>query len=324
MVTRLLSRRNNPGLRASLAAMVVPASLILMLVGCGQQGPARTEAAKPVDTGTVAQVQPAPVDSAALQSVPDQAVSASTASESAESPAPPAKLAQKVTGIAALDRAAAAGKYLLVLFYRNDDDETQAMKKVFAGAAAKLKAHSITVNVADAAEKDIVAKFQVDRAPMPLALVVGPSGAVTGGFPGKVTEEQLSGAFVSPGLEKSLKALQEGKLVFVCVQNASTTSNEAALKGVNAFKADARYAKFTEVVSLDPTDAAESKFLAQLQIDPGTTEAVTAFLAPPGAVLAKYAGATDKNVMIATLTAATSGGCGSGGCAPSGCGPTGK
>jgi len=294
-------------LRAVPAVFVV---LLLALLGCSQQGPAKAQAAKSAATDTVAQVQPAPVDSSALQPVLDNAVSATTPSEPAESPAPQAKPTQKMTGNAAMERAAAAGKYLLVLFYRSDDNETQAMKKVVASAAANLvkKANSATINVTDAAEKDIVAKFGVDRAPMPLALVVAPSGAITGGFPSKVTEEQLSGAFVSPGLANSLKALQDGKLVLLCVQNASTKSNDAAMKGVNAFITDTRFAKSTEVVSLDPADEAESKFLKQVQIDPRTSEAVTALLAPPGSVVAQYKGATNKDVMIAALAAKQAGG----------------
>jgi hypothetical protein len=305
---------------ALVALLVV---LLLTLVGCGQQQSANAEVTKAA-TDPVAQVQPAPTDSPAQQPVLDQAVSASTSSDPAKLTAAEAKPAQRVSGIAALERAAAAGKYLLILFYRNNDDSTKAMKKVFASAAIKLasKANSITIDVTDAAEKDIVAKFAVDRAPMPLTLVVAPTGAVTGGFPGEVTEEQVTGAFVSPGLASCLTALQAGKLVLLCVQNSSTKSNDAALKGVQAFKADARYAQFTEVVSLDPADAAEAKFLAQLKIDPATPVAVTAFMGPPGSVIAKYNGATDKNTMIAALTAVTSGGCGSGGCGPSGCGPT--
>jgi hypothetical protein len=292
------------------AVPAVLAAVLLTMFGCGKQGPAKAEAAKSAATDTVAQVQPAPIDSSAQQTGLDQAVSAAASSEPAESAAPQAKPTQQVTGKAAIERAAAAGKYLLVLFYRDDDSETQAMKKVVAGAAAKLakKANSVTINVTDAAEKDIVAKFGVDRAPMPLALVVAPSGAITGGFPSKVTEEQLSGSFVSPALANSLKPLQDGKLVLVCVQNASTKSNDAAMKGVNAFIADDRFAKSTEVVSLDPADEAESRFLKQLQIDPKTSVAVTALLAPPGAVVAKYNGTTDKDVMIAALAAKQAGG----------------
>jgi hypothetical protein len=184
------------------------------------------------------------------------------------------------------------------------------MKKVVASAGVKLakRANTVIIDVTDAGEREIVAKYQVDRAPMPLALVVAPGGAVTGGFPGKVTEEQLSGAFVSPGLANSLKALQDGKLVLLCVQNASTKSNDAAMRGVNAFISDTRFAKSTEVVKIDPTDDQERKFLAQVQIDPKTSEAVTALMAPPGSVVAQYRGATDKEVMIAALAAKSAAG----------------
>jgi len=284
--------------------------LLLTLFGCSQQGPAKAEATETVAAEPVAQVQTAPADSSSQQPGLDQAVSASTSSDPAQPPAPQAKPAQKVTGVAALDRAAAAGKYLLLLFYRDDDDSTRAMRKVFTAAARKFeaRANSIIINVTDDAEKDIVAKFGVGRAPMPLALVVAPTEAVTGGFPGKVTEEQLSGAFVGQATASCLKALQDNKLVLLCVQNASTKSNDAALKGAQEFKADARYEKVTEIVSMDPSDAAESKLLGQLQIDPKTSQAVTAFLAPPGSVVAKYIGATDKNTLVAALTAATGGG----------------
>jgi predicted small lipoprotein YifL len=294
-------------LRAATAVLLV---LLLALVGCGQQGPAKTDAAKTVAADPVVQVQPAPIDSSAQQPELDKAVSAAASSEPEKSSTPLPKPAQKLSGIAAVERATAAGKHLLLLFYRNDDDSTRAMKKVFAAAAAKFakRANSVTINVTDAAEREIVTKYQVDRAPMPLVLVVAPGGAVTGGFPGKVAEEQLSGAFVSPGLANSLKALQDGKLVLLCVQNASTKSNDAAMQGVNAFITDTRFAKSTEVVSLDPADEAESKFLKQLQIDPKSNEAVTALMAPPGSVVAKYKGATDKDVMIAALAAKQAGG----------------
>ena len=91
------------------------------------------------------------------------------------------------------------------------------------------------------------------------------------------------------------------------------------MKGVNEFKDDAAFAKFTEVVQVDPTDTAEGKFMAQLKIEPKTDEAVTAFLAPPGAIVGTYKGATDKDTLVAAITAAASGGCGPSGCGPSGC-----
>lgn len=223
--------------------------------------------------------------------------------------------------LAAIQKAAAEGKYLFAFFYKEEAPETRGMQEVFDAAMKKAadRAESIRVNVTNPSEKSLVAKYNLDRAPMPLVLALAPNGAITGGFPGKFDEDQLLGALASPGMEKCLKSLQEGKLVLLCAQNRATKSNEAATKGVNEFKDDVRFAKFTEIVQVDPADAAEDKLLAQLQIDPKTDEAVTALLAPPGAVIAKYTGATDKNTLLAALMAATSGGCGPSGCGPSGC-----
>ena len=93
---------------------------------------------------------------------------------------------------------------------------------------------------------------------MPLVLAIASNGAITGGFPTKFEERDLLSAFASPGAEKCLKALQEGKLVLLCVQNDSTTSNREALQGVEDLTADKRYANATEIVVLDPRDEAEA------------------------------------------------------------------
>ena len=227
-------------------------------------------------------------------------------------------------GLAAIQKASAAGKYLFAFFHKEDTAESRKTQEVFDAAVKKAgdRAESVKVSVADPSEKAIVDKYQVNRAPMPLVLVLAPNGAITGGFPKEFTEEQLLGAFVSPGMEKCLKALQEGKLLVLCAQNESTKSNDAAMAGAEAFKADEKFARFTEIILLNPADEAEGKLVAQLGIEPGATEAVTVLLAPPGSVIGKFKGSVGKEKLEAALKAATSGGCGTGGGA-GGCGPRG-
>ena len=53
----------------------------------------------------------------------------------------------------------------------------------------------IAVNITDALEKAIVAKFDLSGDPMPLVLTIAPDGAITGGFPTKFEEQQLLDAF---------------------------------------------------------------------------------------------------------------------------------
>lgn len=233
-----------------------------------------------------------------------------------------AESVQTGKGIAAIGRAARAKKYLFAFFWKEQDDQTLAMRKVFQAAMEKVadRADSVEVDVTAASEKAIVDKFKLDRAPMPLVLALAPNGAVTGGFPTKLDQQELIEAFATPCTEKCMKSLQDGKLVFLCVQNATTESNASAMQGVHDFKADARFGHATEVVALDPAESAEAEFLAQLQIAPETTEAVTVFLAPPGTVVAKFVGATNKEELIETLDKASTS-CGPGGCGPGGCGP---
>jgi hypothetical protein len=225
-------------------------------------------------------------------------------------------------GMAAIKQAADAGKYLFVFFSKADDEQTLAMRKVFDKAVEKVadRAQSVAVNIGDASEKAVVEKFDLSRAPMPLVLAMAPNGAITGGFPTKFEEQQLLDAFATPGTEKVMKSLQDGKLVFVCVQNDKTKSNDAAMQGVRDFKADTRFASATEIVTLDPTDKKEAGFLTDLKVSSDIAEATTVFVAPPGQAIGKFEGATNKDALIELLSKANTG-CGPGGCGPGGCGP---
>lgn len=224
-------------------------------------------------------------------------------------------------GLTAINQAAETNKYLFAYFYRAEDEQTRKMKDVFDTAIRKVadKADSVSVNITEQSEKGIVNKYGLSRAPMPIAMVVAPNGAVTGAFPRTFEEKQLTDAIVSPCTEKCVKALQERKLVFLCVQNGKTKQNDAAMRGVMDFKADARFSQATEIITVDPAIEAEVEFLGKLKVKHETDEALTIFLAPPGRIIGTYNGATDKAKLEKMLLAVMSS-CGSG-CGPSGCGP---
>jgi hypothetical protein len=228
----------------------------------------------------------------------------------------------KGAGIAALERSARAGKYLYVLFFKDDDEQTKKMKDVIAGALKKAsqRADSIAIKKTDPAEKPIVEKFGAGTAPAPLLLVVAPNGALTKGMARKCEEKALLDALVSPGQQKCLKALQDHKLVFVCIQNKTTSSNNQALKGVNDYRAAPE--KNTDVITIDPGDPGEKDFIARLQADPKSTSARTIFLAPPGVILAQMTGPTYKDIFESAVKSASSGcgsSCSGGRCSPGGC-----
>lgn len=226
-------------------------------------------------------------------------------------------------GLAAIDSAARNGKYLFIFFWKDNDEQSRNMFGVFQPAMAKMAqwADSIGVQTTDPNEKPVVDKFDVSRAPMPLVLALAPNGAITRGLPVKFTEQQLREALVSPCTARCMKALQDRKLVLLCVQNQRTQFSQAALSGAQDFKADARFAKATEIVTVNPEDRTEAAFLKELEVDPRTPQAVTVLLAPPGQPIAKFAGAVTKDQIVAKVAAAQSGPCANGQCGPGGCGP---
>jgi|GEM_PF-1490198 len=228
-----------------------------------------------------------------------------------------AKEKQAAKGMAAVEHAAKVKKYLFVFFYADDSEQTASMREVFNGAVNQLskKAERVEANITDPQEAAIVEKYGVRGAPMPLVLAIAPNGAVTGGFPAPFGEEQILGAFATPCTQTAVKALQENKVVILCIQNRKTKLNAAAMKGVQDFKADPAYAASTEIVTLDPFDPAEANLLATLAISPSTDQAMTVCLTPSGGqAVAKLSGATTKEMIANSLKG------GGGGCAPGACG----
>jgi len=226
-------------------------------------------------------------------------------------------------GLAAIDQAAQSGRYLFIFFWKDNDEQSQKMVAVFRSAMESFgeAADSVGIPITDAAEQPVVQRFDVSRAPMPLVLAIAPCGAVTKGFPVQFTAEDLRQAFVSPCTARCMKALQGRTLVVLCVANQRTPYAQAALQGARDFRADARFASATEVVTLDPDDPAETGFLRQLQVDPRSPQATTVLLAPPGQPVARLSGAVTKDQLVAKLVSAQSNPCAGGKCGPGGCGP---
>lgn len=221
-------------------------------------------------------------------------------------------------GQAAVAAAARDGKYLFVVFHKEEDAATRAVRQALDGALAKHggRATSVTVRVTDPAEKPLVDQFGVSRSPMPLVLALAPNGAVTGGFPLKLTDKDVAGAFVSPGQAACLGAVQSRKLVLLCVLPAGGKAELPA--GVREFKADARYGPATEVVSLRANDPAEADFLKALRVSAATEAPVTALIAPPGRLLGTFPGAVTRQQLVERITS-PQGCCPGGKCGPGGC-----
>jgi hypothetical protein len=224
-----------------------------------------------------------------------------------------------------LEQAAAAQKFAFVFFWKEQTPQTDKAWSVLQAAAGRMPEWMdiVAVHTADPAEKAVIDRFGASRAPSPLVLAVAPCGAVTKGFTGVFDEAQLRTAFVSQSTQLCLKAMQDRKLVLLCVfdQVAPGGAAVAVPAGVREFKADERFGSATEVVLVNANDQKEISFLHELKVDTRTPKPFTVMLAPPGTVIGQFDGRASKDQMVAKLSTSLSSGCVGGTCGPGGCGP---
>lgn len=203
-------------------------------------------------------------------------------------------------GDAALAHAAASNKTLSLVFYRDWDDATMSMAHVVKGHAEKYSGHAVwnTVQITDPAEKSVVDRYQLSRAPMPMVVTIHPNGAVTGFFSGKVGDAELARTFVSPKKAECMKLLQENQLVLMCLKPADQPYPQAVVQ----FQSDPMFATRTKVISAAVTDPNEAAFFSELKLAPG--QPTTVFIAPPGVLVGKFAPTATKSELAAALHAA--------------------
>jgi len=225
---------------------------------------------------------------------------------------PPAPAVPSGTALATMERVARAGRYLYVLCRREENAGAEGMRETLARALKPLggRAEVVEVDVRDPAESPFVKQFALSRAPMPLVLVLAPNGAVTAAMPLRASDAQFREALVGPGTAESLKGIQSGRTVLLCVQGGSTEQNAEALEGVGSVAADPQYKDKVRVVTLHPEDPDEAATLRNLKLDPKAGEAVTVVLSSAG-VAGTFRGVTTRAVLEKAISDCTS------------CGPTG-
>ena len=207
-------------------------------------------------------------------------------------------------GQQALARAAEQHKFAFVLFYRASDPLTESIAKTLSDGVVKRddKATDIHIQITNPAEKAVVDAYKVGRAPMPLVVAIAPNGAITGIFQRKLEDRFLDEALVTPGMAHCMKAMQDGKLVLLCVDTSRAAPVPAA---VGDFKVDPQFKDRLVVISLVCDDPNEPRFFKSLEIDPDRFEAATmVMMAPPGTVIGKYAATATKDKLAADLHAA--------------------
>lgn len=186
-----------------------------------------------------------------------------------------------------VEAAAKNGKYTYVMFYRANDTATQRMATTIQTHVTETAAKTtwVTVDVRDRKEATLVKRFDASRIPLPAVFGVAPNGAVTGVFPQKVDQNQLTNAILTPNYSEMVKALQNQKIAIVCML---PTADDAIPSGVSALQQNPAFKNKLHQVKAVATDSDEAEFFRRMQVDMNLETPVVLMFAPPGTHLGTF------------------------------------
>ncbi|MCF8373513.1 MAG: hypothetical protein K9H64_17975 [Bacteroidales bacterium] len=221
------------------------------------------------------------------------------------------------------DKSLQNGKSVFLVVTDKYAQDTDALIKKANEAKAKVKnVEVIKMDRDEQANADLVSKYQLASAPMPLVLVISSNGVVSGGYTAQqATAELLVSAIPSPKKSEVLKVINEGKSVFIVAssKNMDKKSNLVNTCEQACFEME----KKAKVIEIDLDDPAEKIFMAELKINQQSTEPQTYVVNSKGQVTGNFSGEVNSATLVATATKIASGGC----CPPGSgksCGPTKK
>lgn len=234
-------------------------------------------------------------------------------------PAPPARsntptesapTGEVLTGTQQLEAAKAKGLFFVGLFFDEADavvkDAETSLK--LAVEAGEGRAAYGRVDLSLSGQAAIIRDLDLARLPMPVALVVAPSGAVTKTFVIKdstsVDPQEVLAGFVTPAHAEVLAAFQEGKLVVVDLRPALPAASRPMdpLVGIDALFNDKEASANLVRVTMDAEDPREKAFLAQFKGEAMSLPPTLLVLAPPGKEVGRLSGAVTKDGILAIVS----------------------
>lgn len=130
----------------------------------------------------------------------------------------------------------------------------------------------IQMNRDDVANSELVTKWRLSGAPLPLILVISPKGYPTGGFyVNDATAEKIAGLVPSPKMEKVYESLSNAKPVLLVISEKSYTDRAKIIE--NCKLASTQLQNKVSIIEIDLSDSKEARFIKQLNLKnkPNTT-----------------------------------------------------
>lgn len=209
-----------------------------------------------------------------------------------------------------IEKANKSCKPVFLVAYNTDGTDANNAFSIANEAKKNLKASSLVIkmNTSDAANSALVAKYRLAGAPLPLILVLDKNGTTAGGLILKdATPEKLIDLIPSPKTSELIKALSDGKSVYVVVYKESMTSKNNIMD--NCAVACGKMENKSVILKVDIEDKKETKLLQTLKCDLNAKEPVTYVINSAGQITGTHNGLTDVNTLVSSAKKAPASSC---------------
>ena len=171
------------------------------------------------------------------------------------------------------------------------------------------KSMVIEMNRTDKANERLVTKYGLAGAPLPLIIVIASNGVVAGGaIYNQTTSQKLVAMIPSPKKSDVLKAINDGKSVFIVVSKKLSTKKKEVVGKCKIACSDMK--GNAKIVEVNFDDASEKKFLEELKITQIVGDTPRTFVIDSqGQIAGSFTGVTDSKTLVATATKKAVGGC---------------
>jgi hypothetical protein len=197
-----------------------------------------------------------------------------------------------------------APKFTFIFFWKENNALSQNMSNALKAAVEQRSERAVwtSVNVTDPAQRTMVERYHVQRAPMPMVICVAGNGAITGAITRQITDQAIEKTLVTPAMADAAKAIQEKRLVVVHIKQEPRSPLPA---GAADFMADPMFKERTTAINFVAGDEAEARFLTEMEIKTqDVADSMVVLLAPPGVLVGKFPSTATTEQIGAALHAA--------------------
>jgi hypothetical protein len=208
-----------------------------------------------------------------------------------------------------LAEATSSGQTAFVVVTDSTADQVEKAKTLVKETRKQIPQSVMVILDRSAPENaDFVAKYRLQTAPVPLILVAVKGGIIVGSVAAeKASTDMLVKMIPSPKKLEVIKALQEGKSVFIMAHKQGMKS--AGDISDRCTKACQQRDNKSVLVKVDMDDKAEAEFLTLLKIDPASAEPVTIVTNARGQITSTYTGLMNVEDLIQAATRSAGGCC---------------